>query len=265
MHIHFLDPYRPGRSLLHALDPRIKLLLTLAFILTAALTPTGAWPVYVLLLSLVISAAVLSELGVSMILRRAVLAAPFVLAALPVLFTIDGPALLHIPLGAWSLTITQPGMERFVSVALKSWISVQAAILLSAVTPFPDLLAALRSLSIPPLLVSIFGLMWRYLFVLVDEVLRLVRARQARSGAASLPSMRTGGSIIWRARTTGGMAGTLFVRAFERSDRIYNAMLARGYDGEVRTTPMRPLTSGEHLTLITAVIFFALMLVLANI
>lgn len=265
MHVHFLDPYRPGHSLLHALDPRLKLVLALAFILTTALAPTGAWPVYILLLALVISAAVLSELGVGTVLRRAVLAAPFVLAALPVLFTISGPILLQIPLGAWSLTITQPGMERFISIAMKSWISVQAAILLSAVTPFPDLLAGLRALGIPSLLVSIFGLMWRYLFVMVDEVLRMARARQARSGAASQPGLRTGGSVTWRARVTGGMAGTLFIRAFERSDRIYNAMLARGYDGEVRSAPMRPLTSGERLTLIAAVILFALLLVFANI
>ena len=264
MHVHFLDPYRPGRSLLHTQDPRVKLLLTLAFILTTALTPTGAWPVFILLFALVFSAELLSELGWSTVLRRAVLAAPFVLAALPVLFTLDGPAFLSLPLGSWTLTITQPGLERFASIALKSWISVQAAILLAAVTPFPDLLNALRAIRTPPLLVSIFGLMWRYLFVLVDEVLRLARARQARSGAASQPGLRTGGSLAWRARVTGDMAGTLFIRAFERSDRIYNAMLSRGYDGEVRMSPMPPLSWAAKLVLAAALSIFVLLLVFAN-
>ncbi len=89
MHVHFLDPYRPGRSLIHQLDPRIKLVLAVAFIFTTALTPIGAWPVYILLFALVISVEVLSELGVGFVLRRAVLALPFVLAALPVIFTIE--------------------------------------------------------------------------------------------------------------------------------------------------------------------------------
>ena len=85
MHVHFLDPYRPRPSLIHRLDPRVKFVLTLAFILTTALTPMGAWPVYVLLFSIVLSVEMLSELGVGYVLKRASLALPFALAALPVL------------------------------------------------------------------------------------------------------------------------------------------------------------------------------------
>ena len=65
MHIHFLDPYQHGVSPIHRLDPRVKFILTLAFILTAALTPVGAWPVYVLLFALILSVELLSELGVT--------------------------------------------------------------------------------------------------------------------------------------------------------------------------------------------------------
>lgn len=249
MHVHFLDPYQDGRSLIHRLDSRVKFTLAIAFILTAALTPSGAWPVYVLLLALVLAVEVLSELGVGSVQRRAVLAAPFVLAALPVIFTLDGPALLRLPLGPWTLTATQPGVERFISVALKSWLSVQMAIVLAATTRFPELMSAMRALKVPRLLVAIFGLMWRYLFVLADEAMRLLRARQSRSGEADQTGLRTGGGVIWRARVTGGMAGSLFLRAFERSDRIYTAMLSRGYDGEVRSAPLAPLTSADRLVL----------------
>jgi cobalt/nickel transport system permease protein len=260
MHIHFLDPYRPGQSAIHRLDPRVKFVLAVAFIFTSALTPVGAWPVYILLFALVMSVEVLSELGVGFVLRRAVLALPFVLAALPVIFTIPGEALFSLSLGPWTLTATVPGLERFISIALKSWISVQMAIVLASSTPFPDLLVAMRAVHVPRLLVAIFGLMWRYLFVFADEVLRLIRARLSRSGEADEPGLKTGGSLAWRARIAGGMAGNLFLRAFERSDRIYTAMLARGYDGEVRSAPLPRLRPADWAVLACALALFGLLL-----
>lgn len=264
MHVHFLDPYRHRASPLHRLDPRVKFVLTLAFILAAALTPPGAWPVYILLFAIVLAVEILSELGVVYVLKRAVLALPFVLAALPITFTTQGAPLLEIPIWHWTLVITQEGLVRFISIALKSWISVQAAILLAASTPFPDLLVAMRAVRIPRLLVAIFGLMWRYLFVLVDEALRLLRARAARSGHADQPGLRPGGGVAWRARVAGGMAGNLFMRAFERSDRIYVAMVSRGYDGEVRTTPLPALTSVSWLILVTGLFVLGALVVLST-
>ncbi len=263
MHIHFLDPYRHSHSLIHQIDPRVKFVLVIAFILTTALTPIGAWPVYVLLFALVLSAEVLSELGVLFVLKRAALALPFVLAALPVIFTVQGAALASLSLGPWTLTLTQPGLERFISIALKSWISVQAAILLATTTPFPDLMVAMRAVRVPRLLVAIFGLMWRYLFVLADEALRLMRARQARSGATDRPGLKTGGSMAWRGRVAGGMAGSLFLRAFERSDRIYMAMLSRGYDGEVRSVPLPALKRQDWLILSAGLGLFLVLLFIA--
>jgi energy-coupling factor transporter transmembrane protein EcfT len=82
MHVHILDPYRPLASPIHALDGRVKFVLTVAFILTVSLTPYGAWPVYLLLLSLMISAEILSGLGVGFVMRRASLALPFRLCSL---------------------------------------------------------------------------------------------------------------------------------------------------------------------------------------
>lgn len=251
MQIHFLDPYRPANSLLHKTDARVKFLLTIAFILTVSLTPFGAWPVYILLFALALSAILLSELGVRFVLIRASLALPFVLAALPVIFTTKGIALFSLPLGWWTLTASAEGVERFASIAFKSWLSVQAAILLASSTPFPELLQAMRAVGVPRLLVAMFGLMWRYLFVLVDEALRLMRARSARSGInpGLTPARKVGGSVFWRARVAGGMAGNLFLRGIERSDRIYVAMLSRGYNGEVRAFPLAPLTRNHWLIL----------------
>jgi cobalt/nickel transport system permease protein len=250
MHIHFLDPYRPRVSLIHQLDPRVKLVLTIAFILTTSLVPFGAWPIYVLLFAIVMSVVIASELGVTYVLKRAALAFPFVLAAIPLLFTVRGSTLIAIPIGAGTIAISAAGLERFISIALKSWISVQMAIVLAATTSFPDLLMAMRAIKLPRLLVAVFGLMWRYLFVLADEAMRLMRARAARSGAADRTGVKPGGSIAWRAKVTGGMAGNLFVRSFERGDRIYAAMAARGYDGEVRSFPLLPLASSARIVLI---------------
>ncbi len=266
MHISFLDPYQDGRSYAHRLDSRIKLLLVTAFILTTALTPVAAWPVYVLLIAVVLAAEILSELGVLFYWKRALLALPFILAALPVLFTIPGPELVRLsPPLPFDLAISGPGLARFVSIALKSLISVQMAILLASTTPFPEILMAMRALRLPRLLVAIIGLMWRYLFVIVDEAMRLMRAREARSGLGAAAAGRTGGSIPWRARVTGGMAGSLLLRSLERSDRIYNAMLARGYDGEARGLPAPPIGASGWLLLVFGLALLGALLALGTV
>jgi cobalt/nickel transport system permease protein len=261
VHVHFLDPYRPGASPLHRLDARVKFVLTLAFILTVALVPPGAWAAYILLYALLLSVEILSELGVLTVLKRSTLALPFVLAALPIIFTLEqGAALFTFNIGSWELTAYSGGLERFISIALKSWLSVQMAIVLSATTPFPDLLVAMRAVRIPRLIVAIFGLMWHYLFVLVDEALRLLRARASRSGQSDQPGMKTGGGIVWRGRVAGGMAGSLLLRGIERSDRIYMAMLSRGYDGEVRSFPLPRLSKVDWLVLLSSLLIFGLLL-----
>ena len=262
MHVHFLDPYKEGDSPVHALDPRVKLVLLLAFLLTVSLTPIGAWPIYILLLSVSLSIIILSDLGVGRVLRRSLLALPFVLAALPLVFTSGGDVVLTIPLGFGHLTVFEPGLERFGSLLFKSWVSVQMAIVLAGTTPFPDLLLAMRGIRVPRLLVAIFGLMWRYLFVMADEAGRLTRARKSRSGDSEGRG-KGGGSLAWRARVTGGMAGNLFVRSLSRGDRIYDAMRSRGYDGEVRLLAMPAMRAGDWATLGLGVLSLAALLLLA--
>jgi cobalt/nickel transport system permease protein len=242
-----LDPFRRGDSALHALDSRVKFVLTVGYALTVACVPSGAWPIYILLLALVLAAAVASELGLGYAAKKAALALPVALAALPSLFATSGSALFSLRIGPWTLTATEPGLERVVSVVLKSWVSMQAAVLLAATTRFPDLLVAMRGVGIPRLLVAVVSLMWRYLFVLVGEAVRLTQARDARSGS---PTGRGGGTVWWRARVTGGMAGNLFLRGYERSERIYAAMVARGYDGEVRALGVPPLGTSQIATMI---------------
>lgn len=258
-----LDPYRQGDSLLHRSDARLKLLLTLGYILTAALLPDGAWAAFVLLLSLAVSAGLLSQVGLVRLLRRSLLVTPFLLAALPVLFTLPGE-----PLAQWTLfgrqsVISQAGLERFLTIGIKSWLSLLAALIFNAVTPFPQALAAMRSLRAPRLLVAMIGLMWRYLFVMVDAAGRLLRARDSRSGAPPRPGLRGGGKLTWRARVAGGMAGSLLLRSIERSERVFAAMLARGYDGEVRGLPSRPFRIAAWAALFGGLAFYAALALVA--
>ena len=180
--INSLDLYIKKSSVVHLLDSRIKLLVTIGFIVTTALLPVGSWAAFILLVDIVISVTMVTDISVLYVIKRSLFVLPFVLAALPLLFTVPGNVLFSQTINAAQINVTVQGLERFSTILLRSWIAVQAAIVLISTTTLPDLLAALRLLKIPKLFVNIVGLLWRYLFVLTDETLRLIRARQARSG-----------------------------------------------------------------------------------
>ena len=233
MHDNVFDRFHSGESLLHRLDPRVKVVVTVIFIISNVLLPDAAWLAFGLSWLLLLGANRLSGLGTWFSFKRSFVALPFALAAVTAIFSIPGNALGHWQIGLLTLTATDAGVLRFLSILVRSWLSVQMAILLVAVTPFPDLIHAFEHLRVPAILTTIIAFLYRYLFVLTDEVMRLMRARESRS--ATLPGHRSGGNVFWRARVVGNMTGQLFLRSFERSDRIYNAMLARGYTGQLRT------------------------------
>jgi len=225
----FLERYRPGASLIHRLDPRLKLLATLAFVLAATSTPPPAWPAFLLLGGLAWGAIYLARIPAAEALKRSAIALPFAgMVALSLPFTRAGQAIWTQNLWGWELTVSDAGLLLFLAVIVKSWLSVLVSGLLVATTPFPDLLSALRSLRVPAALTATISFMYRYLFVLVDEALRMQTAREARSAGP-------GRTVVWRARVLGGMIGSLFIRSYERSERIYAAMLGRGFAGEIRT------------------------------
>jgi cobalt/nickel transport system permease protein len=233
MHSDAFDRYHHGHSPIHGIDPRVKVLVTIAFIISNALLPDGAWIAFALAWIFILIANVFSQLGIGFTFRRSFIALPFALAAITVLFSIPGQAVSSFHFLMWNFTISDAGLLRFVSIVIRSWLSVQMAILLVAVTEFPKIVHALNHLRVPTIITVIISFLYRYLFVLADEVLRLLRARQARSAAVA--GISAGGSVMWRARIAGHMAGQLFLRSYERSDRIYNAMLSRGYKGELMT------------------------------
>jgi len=257
MHFDAFDRFHENESFIHRLDPRVKVVLTVAFILSNALLPDGAWTTFALSWFLLLFANALSNLGLTFTLKRSFIALPFALVAVTVLFSIPGNPLTTFHFLMWDLTITDAGLLRFVSIVIRSWLSVQMAILLVATTRFPDIVHALEHLRVPSILTTIIAFLYRYLFVLADEVFRLLRAREARSAAA--PGLKSGGSVAWRAQVVGNMAGQLFLRSYERSDRVYNAMLARGYTGHMQTMNPHELHRVDFVTLIFAILFMILL------
>lgn len=209
--------------------------MTLGLAAGIVLTPEGAWPAYPLLWAVVGSLAAAGRQSLWALARRGLLILPFTLAALPLIATTPGPAWVEV-LG---VRVTESGVLRVIAIVLRSWLAAQAVALLILTTPIADLLSALGALRVPKTLVAMIALMIRYLSVLHDEATRLLRARSARSAARE--GFRAGGTLLWRAQITGGMVGNLFLRSLERSERVYAAMLARGYTGQVQTPAPSPL------------------------
>ena len=224
-----LDRYIPRHSPAHRAYARLKILLAAAAVLGLALLPVGAFAAYAVVWLVLVGASAFARLGPLRLARGSWVVLPFVLVAVPLLFTRPGEALLTLELGPITLSVTDAGLRDMLSIMAKSWLSVQAALLLAYTTPFADLIDALRALRIPTVIVSIISFMYRYLAVLTDEAGRMSRARRSRSAEA--PRGRSGGSLTWRAKVTGSMVGSLFIRSYERSERIYAAMLARGFTG----------------------------------
>jgi cobalt/nickel transport system permease protein len=263
MHFDAFDRYHESESFIHRLDPRVKVAVTVAFILSNALLPDGAWNAFGLSWLFLLLANVLSNLGLTFTFKRSLIALPFALIAITVLFSIPGKPLTTFHFMMWNFIITDMGLLRFVSILIRSWLSVQMAILLVSVARFPDIIHALEHLRVPAILTTIIAFLYRYLFVLGDEVFRLMRARESRSAAA--PGQRSGRNVAWRANVAGHMAGQLFLRSYERSDRVYNAMLARGYTGHLETINPHELRRVDYFTTALALIAILVLQVVGRI
>jgi cobalt/nickel transport system permease protein len=262
MHFDAFDRYHEKVSFIHRLDPRVKAVVTVIFIISNALLPDGAWLAFGLAWLFLLLSNYLSQLGLGYTLKRSLVALPFALIAVTVLFSIHGTPIFSFNLFMMNFVVTDMGLLRFVSILIRSWLSVQMAILLVATTRFPDLIHALEHLRVPAILTTIIAFLYRYLFVLTDEVFRLIRARESRSAAA--PNKRAGGGVLWRAKVAGDMAGQLFLRSYERSDRIYQAMVARGYSGHLYTLNAHEMKSRDYFVTAFAVLLIFILQVIGR-
>ncbi|MFJ7592034.1 cobalt ECF transporter T component CbiQ [Streptomyces sp. NPDC097617] len=216
-HAHKL--YRQGDSPVHSLPPHCKLAATLAFVVVVVSTPreaVWAFGLYAVLLAAVAAAA---RIPAGFLLRRLLIEVPFVAFAVLMPFVAEGE---RVQVLGMSLSVS--GLWGAWNVLAKGTLGVAASVLLASTTELRSLLLGLQRLKLPPLLVQIASFMIRYGDVISDELRRMSIARRSRGFEAS--GIRHWGVL---AKT----AGALFIRSYERGERVYLAMVSRGYAGSM--------------------------------
>jgi cobalt/nickel transport system permease protein len=198
----FIDRYSRLKSPIHDLPSELKLFSTMIIIIATVVVP-GNYYFYFLSVTLFLSIIILiSTISIGFIFKRLILMEPFVI----------GIAILSIfQDGGWFV---------FVKILLKSTVCLLSIIVFSNTTTFNNLVRLLRKLRVPKVLVDVIALMYRYIFVLIDEAEKMQRARASRTFINQK-------KLSWKLQ--GSIIGQLFVRSYERGERIYRAMRARGF------------------------------------
>jgi cobalt/nickel transport system permease protein len=220
----YLNLTAQPQTVWHRLVPRTRVLCALLLVFAIALTPNGRWLTWATYGSTVLTIILLSRIALLPLLRRVGLELVFVSTALlGTLFREGGEVLWQ---WGW-LHITTSGLVVLGSVSLKAALSLLTLNFLITTTSTAALLNALTELRFPALLVAILASMSRYITVLMEETQAMQRAAQSRNLMSNAKHQRM---------IVGNMFGALFLRTYDRGERVHQAMLARGYQG------MLPLT-----------------------
>lgn len=214
-----LDVDSKNTTVWHTLTPRTRILCAALMVFAIVLTPNGrwwTWAIYGLAIVLLLS---IGKITLSVLLKRLAVEMSFAsVVLLGTLFRGGGEVLW-----AWGpLQITTVGLTILGSVTLKALLSLLVMNLLTLTTSVPALLNGLLELRMPPILVATLASMYRYINVLTGEFNAMRRAAVARNLM---------GNKRWQRLVVGNIIGALFIRTYERGDRIHQAMLSRGYQG----------------------------------
>jgi cobalt/nickel transport system permease protein len=214
---------RPG--LLQSLDPRVKAVTVLLFILLVMFTRSLAILGIIYLLCLIL--ALISRIGLGFFLKRTWIFIPFfsLLIAIPALFSFVSPG---EPIGsAGPFVITRPGLMTAGIFLGRVVTSVSLAVLLSMTTRHFELLKALRFFGIPQMFVMVLGITYRYIYLFVEIVEDTFRAIRSRVGSGM--HYRKGQKVVaWN-------IAHLWIRSYALNEQVYLAMVSRGFRGEPRT------------------------------
>ena len=213
------EPFAIGNSVIHQLDPRIRLAFTILYAFVVALS----YQFSVLVMALTISAAliVISQVSITDVFKRVIWVNAFIFMLwllLPITF--KGEILTQIGF----LTIYRPGIVLAAQITLKSNAILLVFIALVATMSFSTLGHALFRLRVPEKIVHLLLMTYRYVFVIEQEYLRLIRATKIRGFRP--------GTNANTYRTYSYVVGMLFVRAAARAERVHQAMLCRGFKGQ---------------------------------
>lgn len=219
-HAHRL--YLPGASPVHRLPPHPKIVAVLAFVLLVVATPRErmwAFGVYALLLAAV---ALVAKVPFPTVARRTVIEVPFVAFAFLIPFVAEGEKITVL-----GLQVSESGLWDAWNILAKGTLGVVASILLAATTEPRMLLLGVERLRMPPLITQIAAFMLRYADVVLDELGRMRVARASRGFEAR---------DVRATRVLARSVGALFLRSYERGERVHLAMVSRGYDGRMPVT-----------------------------
>lgn len=211
--------FQPGDTVIHRLPPQCKLVAVAAFAIVVVATPREAfWAfgAYLVILGFIAIAARVPFIG---ILRRMVIELPFVVFALVIPFIGLGE---RVDVAGLSLSVA--GLWAAWNILAKATLGVIASILLASTTEPRAMLLGAQRLRLPALLVQIATFMLRYMDVIVDEMRRMRVARESRGFVAR---------DLRQAPVIARSAGALFIRSYERGERVHLAMLSRGYSGQM--------------------------------
>jgi len=198
----FIDRYSRLNSRIHNLPASLKAGIAVGLVFITVIIPIYTVIYFSSLLIFLIVIAALSLIPAKFIIRRMLFLEPFILSVS-------------------ILTLFQTnGIISFLNVVIRSTLCLFTMLLLSNTTPFDELIQLLRRLKIPALFLTVLSLMYRYIFVMIDEVERMQRARTSRTFTGNK-------SHIWKTRTV--LISQLFIRSTERAERIYSAMRGRGW------------------------------------
>lgn len=242
-HVHRL--YVPGASPVHRLPPQCKLVAHLSFVLVVVATPRERFWAFAAFALLLAAVAALARIPYGLVLRRTVIEVPFVAFALLMPFVATGEKVAVL-----GLQLSQEGLWGAWNILAKGTLGVIASVLLAATTEPRLLLLGIERLRMPQLITQIAGFMLRYADVVTGELRRMRTARAARGYEAR--DLRHAGVL---ARTL----GVLFLRSYERGERVHLAMVSRGYEGrmpvlyDVSATP-RQWSAASALPLAAAVV-----------
>ncbi len=208
-----------GHSVVHRAPAHLKLVVLVAFMLVVVSTPREWYPVFGGYLALLCGVVALSGVPTGYLAKRMLIETPFVLFAVAVPFIAQGPKI-----EVFGLSVSEPGLWAAWGLLAKGSLGVLASLTLAATTDQQDVLAGLRRLRLPDLIVQIMGFMLRYLDVVTAEMGRMITAMRSRGCDPRSPRHWP---LLARS------LGALFIRSYERGERVHLAMLARGYDGSL--------------------------------